>query len=135
MPTTDPTTPAVKGDRYRSELGDRRERPVQCQRCASSTYAFDRLCDRCFVNVLDVGDELVITATNAGVILNADDHRFAGTVAAGTLGRYAGRHPNAALADWLLVEVDAGYVATPDAEVIPTPTALAPLRPSHVGRR
>lgn len=35
------------GDRYTSPLGDRRERPVPCQRCGQPTWTLDAVCERC----------------------------------------------------------------------------------------
>lgn len=35
------------GSRYVSVLGQRRDHPVGCQRCQTSTWAIDALCDRC----------------------------------------------------------------------------------------
>lgn len=35
-------------DRYRTPLGDRRERPVPCRSCRRDTFALDAMCDECF---------------------------------------------------------------------------------------
>lgn len=127
--TTDTPFPT----RYTSALGDRRERPVPCHLCRAETFAFDGLCNACFVNELEDGDPVTIVTDNNGVLLGIEDSRFAGVVRVGTVGLFRGRHPNARLgADWLVVEVDAELVATLDSEGLAgvQPTAFVPL---HAG--
>jgi hypothetical protein len=114
--------------RYRSALGDTRERAVRCLSCGTETYAFDALCDRCFPGSLTEGVELVITI-DAGVITDPDEHRFAGTVEAGTPGTYAGLHPN--LPNWLLVKVAGDLIATAIPEGLPD-GGLVPVTATQV---
>lgn len=127
--------PETVPTRYRSALGDGRERQVPCTSCHLVTYALDSLCDRCFADGLVDGDELIITV-GAGVFRPGalDTGRFAGSVEAGTVGTFRAGVAGM-LANWLAIEVDATLVATPDAEGLrDVDVAIVPLTPGQVAR-